>query len=80
MKAKLKYNLDDADDRVSHLRAVKSLDLTICLYDLDQDLRSKTKCAPDSMSEDTYKAYEDTRTTLHQLMSKYSLSFDDLLI
>lgn len=80
MKAKLIYNLDDADDRVSHLRAVSSLDLTLCLYDLDQDLRSKTKYAPDSMSEDTYKAYEDARTTLHQLMSKHSLSFDDLLI
>ena len=80
MKAKLTYDLDDADDRVSHLRAVKSLDLTFCLYDLDQELRSKTKYAPDTMSEDTYNAYEDVRTTLHQLMSKYSLSLDDLLI
>lgn len=80
MKAKLTYNLDDMDDKVAHLRSVKSLDLTLCLWDLDQELRSKTKYAPDDISDDTYKAYDDVRTTLHQLMSKYSLSFDDLLI
>jgi hypothetical protein len=80
MKAKLIYNLDELDDKTSHLRAIKSLDLTLCLWDLDQDLRAKIKYAPDDMSEDTYKAYEDVRTTLHQLMSKYSLNFDDILI
>ena len=34
MKAILEFNLDDADDRIAHLRCVKSTDMAIVLWEI----------------------------------------------
>ncbi len=36
MKAKLEFDLDDHYDKISHLRCVKSLDMAIALWDIEQ--------------------------------------------
>jgi len=36
-------------------------------------LRGLTKYAPDNQSEDTYKALQETRDKLHQLLNEYNL-------
>lgn len=79
MKAILEFNLDEHEDRVAHLRSVKSLDLVLSLHDLDQELRSKIKYAPDSESREKIEAYNEIRNFLHQTMSGYSLDFDELM-
>jgi len=78
-KAILKYDLTDMDDKMSHMRAVKSLDMMLTLWDLDQELRSLTKYAPDDMPTEEYKAYIKVREMLHQKMNEYNLDFDNLL-
>ena len=78
-KAILKYDLTDMDDKMSHIRAVKSLDMILTLWDLDQELRSLTKYAPDDMPTEEYEAYIKVREMLHQKMNEYNLDFDDLL-
>jgi len=78
-KAILKYDLTDMDDKMSHMRAVKSLDMMLTLWDLDQELRSLTKYAPDDMPTEEYEAYIKVREMLHQKMNEYNLDFDNLL-
>jgi len=39
MKAILEYNLDDADDKMAHLRAVKTLDMAIALWEIMHNLK-----------------------------------------
>jgi hypothetical protein len=78
-KAILKFDLTDMDDKMSHMRAVKSLDMMLTLWDLDQELRSLTKYAPDDMPTEEYKAYIKVREMLHQKMNEYNLDFDNLL-
>jgi len=78
-KAILKYDLTDVDDRMSHMRALKSLDMMLTLWDLDQELRSLTKYASDDMPTEEYEAYIKVREMLHQKMNEYNLDFDDLL-
>ena len=39
MKAILEYNLDDADDKMAHLRAVKSLDMAMALWEILYNLK-----------------------------------------
>ncbi len=77
--AKLEFNLDDHDDRVSHLRAVKSTHLASALWDMDQYLRSETKYAPDSTPPEAYDALLGARDKLHEIMSDYSIDLDELL-
>lgn len=78
-RAILKYDLTDVDDRMSHMRAVKSLDMMMVLWDLDQELRGLTKHAPDDMPTEEYDAYIKVREMLRQKMTEYNLDFDNLL-
>lgn len=79
MEGILKFNLDDQDDQVAHLRAVKALDLAMALWDMDHYLRSKTKHAPDSMPPEVYDALLETRDELHRIMSHHSVDLDELI-
>jgi hypothetical protein len=79
MEAILKYNMDEVDDRQAHLRAVKSLDMILVLWEMDQELRSNIKYASDNTPDDVINTYEKVRTNLHQLMSAHGLDFDDLM-
>lgn len=74
MKAILEFNLPD-DDQEFEL-ATKGLKFWSILWELDQDLRSKTKYAPDDLSQDKYDAYQEVRDKLRELMSDNLISFD----
>ena len=41
MKATLDFDLDNPDDRMAHMRAVKSLDMAIVLFELQTNLKKK---------------------------------------
>jgi len=79
MKAKLIFDLEELDDREAHMRCVKSLDLCLLLWDLDQELRSRTKDAPDTATEEEIRVADEIRTTLFQLMSKYNIDLEELM-
>jgi len=78
-KAILKYDLTDVDDRMSHMRAIKSLDMMLTLWDLDQELRGLTKYAPDDMPTEEYEAYLKVRDLLREKMIEYDVNFDNLM-
>lgn len=80
MKAKLTFDLDDAEDRRAHLRCVKSLELVLIIYDINQELRSRTKYAPDSTSEDELKALYSVRDFIFQKLSEYNVDLDEMII
>ena len=78
MKGILEFDLDERFDVEAHKRAIKSLDLAIALYDMDQYLRTKTKYAPDSMPGEVYDALVEARDKLHEIMSERSIDLDEL--
>ena len=79
MKAILEFNLDEADDSMSHKRCVASLDMMLVLCEMDQYLRSMTKYAPDTMGQETYDALIKVREKLREEMDERGLSFDNLI-
>lgn len=80
-KAILEYNLDERDDIEAHLRAVKSLDMALALWDMDQYLRAKMKYGNNDseLSDDAYKALEDAREELREFMSSRGINLDELI-
>jgi hypothetical protein len=74
MKAILEFNLPD--DQQDFDLAVKASKFWSVLWELDQDLRAKTKYAPDDLPEDKYDAYQEVRDKLYELMSENLISFD----
>jgi hypothetical protein len=77
-KAILEYDLSDEDDNNSHARAVKSLDLCLVLWDMDQYLRSQTKYN-ESLTQEQWNVLDETRTKLYEIMNARAISLDDLL-
>jgi hypothetical protein len=74
MEAILKFNLpEETSDFELAVNAVKMYSI---IWSLDQWLRTNTKYASDNISSDTYKAYEQCRERLHELMTDYNISFD----
>jgi len=80
-KAILEYNLDEIDDRDAHLRAIKSLSLTIALWEMDQHLRSELKYGTreGELPDEAYKAIERAREKLFEILSENGISFDELM-
>ena len=74
MKAILEFNLPD--DQQDFEMASNAMKFWSVLYELDQDLRSKTKYAPDSLPQDKYDAYQEVREKLREFMSENNISLD----
>lgn len=77
-KAILEFDLTDPDDLASHMRAVKSLDLALALWDIDQHLRSKLKY-DETLSQEVYDSLDAAREKLYEIMNSRGISLDDLL-
>jgi hypothetical protein len=74
MKAILEFNLPE--DQVDFQDATNGSKWSFAMWKVDQELRSKTKYAPDTMSKETYDALEAIRDFLYEQMSEQGLKFD----
>ena len=74
MKATLEFNLPE--DNTEYKLVNNAGKMYSVLWDMDQWLRSNTKYAPDTMSEDTYNAYLKCREQLQELMNDENISFN----
>ena len=74
MKAILEFKLPD--DQQEYDLANNALNFYSVLWELDQDLRAKTKYAADDLLQDKYDAYEEIRDKLRELMSESNVNFD----
>jgi len=74
MKAILEFNLPD-DQEDFKLATNAASWYTVC-WDLDQELRAKTKYASDDLPQDKYDAYQEIRDLLREYMSDRNISFD----
>ena len=71
MKATLEFNLpDDSEDFNIALDGSK---WAYIVWQLDQYLRSQIKHPAEGMSDDTYKAFDETRDKLYELLNEEGL-------
>jgi 23S rRNA A2030 N6-methylase RlmJ len=74
MKATLEFNLPD--DQQEYDLANSGLAFWNVLWELDQELRAKTKYAADDLPQEKYYAYQEIRDLLHELMNDNNVSLD----
>ena len=77
MKARLTFNLDDPDDAIAHLRAVKSLDLVLALGSIQEYLRNKVRYAED---DNHLAVLGAVQYKVCEILDGYSIVLDDLVI
>lgn len=84
MEATLKFNLDDFDDRMAHLRCVKSLDMCLVLLELRKsfsemenkvnvtELQRKPPMTP-------YELIEEFRINFFETLLSQNIDLDELI-
>jgi hypothetical protein len=75
MRAVLKFDLDEQSDSMAHLRAIKSLDMALAMWDFSGKLRHIVDASEDGkyIDEDlVWKAW-------HECLEEYDIHFDKLL-
>ncbi len=81
MKATLEFDLNDQDDRMAHLRAVKSTDMAIVLSEILTNLEKRVQHEVESFEADSdpsdgvYAAFRKIR----ELCYDHGINIDELI-
>ena len=78
MEAILKFNLDNPDDKIDHMRCVKATDMALMLWDIKQKIRSKLKYSND-LSEDELYQWEVMQDEFYSIADDYGINLDLLI-
>ena len=81
MKAKLTFDLDNPDDVTQHLRAIKSLDLAIVIYDILQ-LRKKIERRfenTDNTNNDVFDGIQEYADEVVKILEERNINIEELL-
>lgn len=81
MKAVLEFDLNDPDDRMAHLRAIKSLDMTIALFEIQANLKKRCERIAESKEGnlDVYDGIDLVFQHISELMYDNGIIIDDLI-
>ena len=78
-QATLTYNLDDADDTMAHLRAVKSLDMALVLWEMAFNTKKRICNQIEFEKLDAYDAVEKVFEKLHEELNDHGINLDELV-
>ena len=80
-KAILEYNLDDADDEMAHLRAIKSLDMALVLWELAYNTKKGIHNQIEFQEiKDPYEAVDKVFEKLYEEMNERGINLDQLIV
>lgn len=76
MKAILRFDLDDAEDRAAHLRCVKALDMGLALSDITE-IRRKYKYV--EVPEEKWEGMEEVFKHIQDILENHDINIDSLI-
>lgn len=84
MKAIIEFNLEDEDDKLAHLRAIKSLDMAHAIWDIQHSSKKGMyHKIENAINEDInftpYDAIDIMYENIIDIILKYNISTDDLI-
>ena len=78
-KAILEYDLNDSDDAMAHLRAVKSLDMAMALWEIVHNSKKGLEWSMEDKEIDKYDALELVYKKIHEILDDHNISTDELI-
>ena len=79
-KAILEFDLNDSDDVRSHLRAVKSTDLALVLWEMAHNTKKSIHNQIEFDKLDAYDAVDKVFEKLWEEMNNRGINLDDLIV
>lgn len=78
-KATLEFNLNETDDIKAHLRAVKSLDMSIALWEIIHNTKKKIEWSLENEELDQYDTLELVFDKIHEILKEHNIDLDELM-
>ena len=78
-KAKLEYDLNDSEDVFAHKRAIKSLDMSLALWEITHNTKKGLEWAMEGKEMDKYDALEMVYEKIFEILSNHNIDLDDLI-
>jgi hypothetical protein len=83
-KATLEFDLNDLDDRMGHLRAVKSTDMACAIFQICYNTKKELEYSIEAKEEKgeevtAYDAVHMTMEKIHEIFNEYGINIDELL-
>jgi len=78
-KAILEYDLNDSDDMIARLRAVKSLDMAMALWEIVHNSKKGLEWSMEDKEIDKYDALELVYKKIHEILDDHNISTDELI-
>ena len=81
MKAKLQYDLNDPDDRMAHMRAVKSLDMASALFEITRNLKKQVerRFEDETIEYDSFDVIQEVFDRIYEILGDNSIDIDELI-
>lgn len=79
-KAKIKYDLNDIDDRMAHLRAIKSLDMAMALWDITHNTKKGLEWSLEGKDIDKYEVLEMVFEKIYEILDEHNVRTDELIL
>jgi len=79
-KATLEFDLNDSDDMIAHLRAVKSLDMAMALWEIVHNTKKGLEWSMEDKEIDKYEALELVYQKIHEILDEHNINTDELII
>jgi hypothetical protein len=81
MEVRILYNLNDPDDRMAHMRAIKSLDMASALFEITQNLRKKVirRFEDDEKEYDEFDGIQEVFDRIHEILEDNNINIDELI-
>jgi hypothetical protein len=79
-EAILKYDLNDSDDSMAHMRAVKSLDMALALWDITHNTKKNIEWSLESKELNKYEVLDLVYERIYEILDEHNIKLDDLII
>jgi hypothetical protein len=79
-EAILKYDLNDTDDAMAHMRAIKSLDMALALWELLNNSKRTLERTMHEKEMDKYEALDMVYERIYEILDEHNIKMDDLII
>jgi hypothetical protein len=77
--ATLTFDLNDSDDTIAHLRAVKSLDMAMALWEIVHNTKKGLEWSMEGKEMDKYDALEMVYEKIYEILGEHNIKTDELI-
>lgn len=78
-KATLEFDLNDPDDVIIHKRMVKSLDMSMALWDITHNTKKGLEWSLENKDLDKYEVLELVYEKIYEILDQHNINTDELI-